>query len=140
MQQDGAAANGAAVAAAAGGDAEQQQGQGGGDGAMDVDEAAEQQQQQQGGEGVDEQAQQQQQQQAAEELDPIARWSGVLLGVLQARYNLDGKPFSTDQVLTWMQQEQVGGVVLRAGVCGGGVWGRGAVYASVLLPVVLQTS
>lgn len=96
MQQDGDAA----AAAANGGDAPQQQGEG--EGAMDVDQPADAQQQQGNGD------QQQQQQQAAEEQDPIALWSGKLLGVLQARYNIDHKPFSTEQVLLWMEQEQVG--------------------------------
>lgn len=103
MQQDeqpqGGDADEAAAAAAEGGDAAAQQGEAG---AMDVDKAAEEQQQQEaaGGEG-------QQQQPPAEQQDPAVRWSGRLLGVLQARYNTDGKPFTTEQVLLWMEQEQV---------------------------------
>jgi hypothetical protein len=97
MQQDGDAQGGDADAAD-GGDAAQQQGEEAG--AMDVDKAADgQQEQQDGGEG--------QQQQQAEQQDPIAAWSGRLQGVLQARFNVEHKPFTLDQVLLWMEQEQV---------------------------------
>jgi hypothetical protein len=72
-------------------------------GAMDVDQAAaEGEQQQQQGDGAE------QQQEPAEGQDPVALWSGRLLGVLQARFNPDHKPFSTEQVLLWIDQEEVG--------------------------------
>jgi hypothetical protein len=96
MQQDGEGQGGDADAAADGGDAAQQQGEE--SGAMDVDKAADGQQQQPDGEG---------QQQPAEQQDPVAAWSGRLQGVLQARFNLEHKPFTLDQVLLWMEQEQV---------------------------------
>lgn len=73
---------------------------------MDVDMAGDAQQQQQG----DEQQQQQEAAAAAEEeqQDPVARWSGQVLGVLQARCGPDNKPLTTEQVLLWMEQEKVG--------------------------------
>ena len=80
---------------------------------MDVDQAGDAQQQQQQQQG-DEQQQQQQQEAAAaaeeEQQDPVARWSGQVLGVLQARCGPDNKPLSTEQVLLWMEQEKVGQV------------------------------
>lgn len=98
MQQDGDAQGGDANASADGCDAAQQQVEEAG--AMDVDKAADgQQEQQDGGDG--------QQQQQAEQQDHIAAWSGRLQGVLQARFNLEHKPFTLDQVLLWMEQEQV---------------------------------
>jgi hypothetical protein len=70
---------------------------------MDVDQAAaEGEQQQQQGDWAE------QQQEPAEGQDPVALWSGRLLGVLQARFNPDHKPFSTEQVLLWIDQEEVG--------------------------------
>jgi len=110
MQEDGqqqqqddnaaAAADGAADGAAA------QAADGGEGGAMDVD-AAEGQQQEGGG---GEQQQQQQEEEKKEEVvvvDPIASWSGKLLGVLQARCGPEHKPLNTEQVLLWIEQEQV---------------------------------
>lgn len=108
MQQDGqqqqqenggqGGQGGDAAAAAAGNG-----GEGGEGAAMDVDEAAPG-----GGDGNGEQQQQEQDEAAADgDQDPIALWSGRLLGVLQARYNPDHKPLTTAQVLTWFEQQQV---------------------------------
>lgn len=74
---------------------QQNQGQNGKAGTMDVD--------------VDAAAGEQQQEQQDEKVqDPVSLWSGLMLGVLQARCTVDQKPLTTDQVLLWMDQEQVG--------------------------------
>jgi hypothetical protein len=102
QEEEQAAAAGADAADAMAADEQEGDAEGaaeGQDAAMDVDKAAEEQPAEGGG--------QEKQQQQAEAEDPIAAWSGRLLGVLQARFNLDNKPFSTEQVLLWMEQEQV---------------------------------